>query len=64
VRGGYSYARPGTAPRRHALIAADTGNVAFAGEALSRRWQATAHGASQSGRDVAARIADGVLAGA
>lgn len=64
VRGGYSYARPGTAPTRHALIAADTGNVAFAGEALSRQWQATAHGAYQSGRDVAARMAERVLAAA
>jgi monoamine oxidase len=64
VRGGYSYARPGTAQKRHALIAADTGNVAFAGEAQSRRWQATAHGAYRSGRDVAARMAEQVLAGA
>lgn len=61
VRGGYSYARPGAADRRQELIAADTGNVAFAGEALSRQWQATAHGAYQSGRDVAARLAAHVL---
>ena len=58
VRGAYSYARPGAALRRHQMIAADTGNVAFAGEAFSRNWQATAHGAYQSGRDVAGRIAD------
>ncbi len=58
VRGGYSYARPGTARRRHEFIAADTGNVAVAGEALSRQWQATAHGAYQSGRDVAARMVE------
>ena len=37
---------------------ADTGNVAFAGEAFSRQWQATAHGAYQSGRDAAARVAE------
>ena len=58
VRGAYSFARPGCAHRRHEMIAADTGNVAFAGEAFSRKWQATAHGAYQSGRDVAARMVD------
>lgn len=57
VRGSYSHAKPGTAPGRHKMIAADTGRVAFAGEAFSLRWQATAHGAYQSGRDVAARLA-------
>ena len=31
--------------------------VAFAGEAFSAQWQATAHGAYASGRDVAARLA-------
>lgn len=60
VRGAYSYAKPGCAHRRHAMIEADTGNVAFAGEAFSRKWQATAHGAYQSGRDVAGRMADGL----
>ena len=58
VRGGYSYAKPGSAQRRHAMIAADSGNVAFAGEAFSTRWQATAHGAYQSGRDRAAALVD------
>ena len=58
VRGAYSYARPGSAHRRHEMIEADTGNVVFAGEAFSRKWQATAHGAYQSGRDVAARMVD------
>jgi monoamine oxidase len=57
VRGAYSYCRPGHAATRERLIDADTGRVAFAGEAFSRRWQATAHGAYQSGRDVAARLA-------
>jgi len=60
VLGAYSYARAGTACRRHEMIAADTGNVAFAGEAFSRQWQATAHGAYLSGRDVAARVAEGL----
>ncbi|UXX82426.1 flavin monoamine oxidase family protein [Roseovarius pelagicus] len=57
VQGSYSHARPGYAQLRRDLIAADTGNVAFAGEAFSTRWQATAHGAWLSGQDVAARIA-------
>jgi monoamine oxidase len=56
VRGAYSYARPGCAARRHQMIAAETGRVAFAGEAFSRQWQATAHGAFQSGQDVAGRV--------
>lgn len=58
VRGGYSFARPGHAHQRHAMIEADTGNVAFAGEAFSKQWEATAHGAWASGRDVAGRLAD------
>ncbi|MEM8789992.1 MAG: NAD(P)/FAD-dependent oxidoreductase [Pseudomonadota bacterium] len=56
VLGAYSYAVPGAGQRRHEMIAADTGRIAFAGEAFSKPWQATAHGAYQSGRDVAARI--------
>ncbi|MCR9126154.1 MAG: FAD-dependent oxidoreductase [Rhodobacteraceae bacterium] len=60
VRGSYSHARPGKTASRHRMIAADTGNLAFAGEAFSMHWQATAHGAYQSGRDVAARIAEGL----
>ncbi|MEM9097394.1 MAG: NAD(P)/FAD-dependent oxidoreductase [Pseudomonadota bacterium] len=57
VRGGYSYALPGKGEQRHQMIAADTGRIAFAGEAFSLPWQATAHGAYTSGRDVAARLA-------
>lgn len=64
VRGGYSYAKPGCAHLRHEMIAADTGNLAFAGEAFSKQWQATAHGAWVSGRDVVGRIVDNLkLAG-
>ncbi|MCB2135921.1 MAG: FAD-dependent oxidoreductase [Rhodobacteraceae bacterium] len=55
-RGGYSYSRPGAADRRLAMIGAETGPIAFAGEAFSPRSQATAHGAWQSGQDVAARV--------
>ncbi len=57
VRGAYSYARPGEAAARHAMIAADTGEIGFAGEAFSAQWYATAHGAYQSGRDAARRLA-------
>ncbi|WP_113911416.1 flavin monoamine oxidase family protein [Roseovarius dicentrarchi] len=56
ILGSYSQARPGAAQLRRDLIAADTGCVAFAGEAFSLHWQSTAHGAYQSGRDVAARM--------
>jgi len=55
-QGGYSYCRVGGADARARMIAMDTGLVAFAGEAFSPSWQATAHGAYQSGRDVAARL--------
>lgn len=58
VRGGYSYTRPGQAARRHAMIAAETGDIVFAGEAFSPDWYATAHGAYQSGRMAAARLAE------
>jgi monoamine oxidase len=61
VRGGYSYAAAGRAESRGRMMEADTGRIAFAGEAFSRHWQATAHGAYQSGRDVAARLASGAL---
>ncbi len=60
VLGSYSHARPGSAQFRRDMITRDTGSVAFAGEAFSLNWQATAHGAYQSGRDVAARMADHV----
>ncbi|WP_138936145.1 flavin monoamine oxidase family protein [Roseovarius arcticus] len=56
VLGSYSHALPGSAQFRRDMITRDTGNVAFAGEAFSPNWQATAHGAYASGRDVAARM--------
>ncbi|MEO1159912.1 MAG: NAD(P)/FAD-dependent oxidoreductase, partial [Pseudomonadota bacterium] len=61
VRGGYSFAKPGCAHLRHQMIETDTGNLAFAGEAFSRQWQATAHGAWASGRDVAGRLVDNLM---
>ncbi|HEY9039593.1 MAG TPA: FAD-dependent oxidoreductase [Roseovarius sp.] len=57
VLGSYSHARPGSAQFRRDMIARETGRVAFAGEAFSLNWQATAHGAYASGRAVAARMA-------
>jgi len=57
VLGSYSHAMPGAAQFRRDMIAADTGCVAFAGEAFSPNWQATAHGAYASGRSVAVRMA-------
>lgn len=56
VRGAYSYTKPGLWQARDAMIAADTADIHFAGEAFSRDWYATAHGAWQSGQDVAARV--------
>ncbi|MEX1236041.1 MAG: NAD(P)/FAD-dependent oxidoreductase [Roseovarius sp.] len=57
VLGSYSHAVPGAAQLRRDMIAQDTGRVAFAGEAFSPEWQATAHGAYASGRSVAERMA-------
>ncbi|MBZ8118462.1 FAD-dependent oxidoreductase [Roseovarius sp. LXJ103] len=57
ILGSYSHAQPGSAQLRRDIIARDTGRVGFAGEAFSLKWQATAHGAYQSGRDVVARMA-------
>ncbi|MEZ5777716.1 MAG: FAD-dependent oxidoreductase [Paracoccaceae bacterium] len=62
VLGGYSYVTPGAYQRRRQMIAADTGAIAFAGEAFSPAWQATAHGAYQTGRDAAARLASRLVA--
>ena len=39
------------------MIALDTGLIAFAGEAFSLPWFGTAHGAYQSGKDVAYNLA-------
>ena len=57
IQGGYSYARPGAGSNRRNMIALDTGVIAFAGEAFSLPWYGTAHGAYQSGTDVASRLA-------
>ena len=57
IQGGYSYAKPGAGKNRQDMIALDTGLIAFAGEAFSLPWFGTAHGAYQSGRDVASKLA-------
>ena len=57
IQGGYSYARPGAGNNRRDMIALDTGLIAFAGEAFSLPWFGTAHGAYQSGIDVAYNLA-------
>lgn len=57
IRGAYSYCRVGQDDARRRLIGHYTGNIAFAGEAFSPDWHTTAHGAYQSGRDAAARLA-------
>lgn len=57
VRGAYSYVRAGCWPRRTQMIAAETGDIRFAGEAFSAQWHSTAHGAYLSGRAVAESLA-------
>ena len=57
IQGGYSCARPGAGNNRRNMIDLDTGVITFAGEAFSLPWYGTAHGAYQSGKDVASRLA-------
>jgi monoamine oxidase len=38
------------------MIELDTGEIVFAGEAFSLPWYGTAHGAYQSGHDVASQL--------
>jgi monoamine oxidase len=61
IGGGYSAARPGEADRRGDLAAALGKRVLFAGEATSREFYSTAHGAYISGV-AAARQAIALLA--
>jgi monoamine oxidase len=49
IGGGYSAARPGEAHRRADLVAPLGRRVLFAGEATSREFYSTAHGAYLSG---------------
>ncbi len=63
TQGAYSYTKPGLAHLRYDMAAADTGAIAFAGEAFCPRWYATAHGAYQSGRDAVEKLAKAGLVG-
>jgi hypothetical protein len=49
-RGGYSFARPSHAEDRRALSESLAGRLFFAGEACSRRWHSTVHGAWVTGQ--------------
>lgn len=57
IRGAYSHLRPGLPDRRREIIAAETGDIHFAGEAFSLPYHSTVHGAYLTGRAVAARAA-------
>ena len=56
IRGGYSYAKTGAAENRRKMIEIETDRIEFAGEAFSLPWHGTAHGAYQSGQDVAEKL--------
>ena len=56
IMGGYSYTRAGAGQNRRKMIEVDTGEIVFAGEAFSLPWYGTAHGAYQSGQDVASQL--------
>lgn len=62
TRGAYSVAEPGQADRRAALARPLDDRVYFAGEATSRTFFSTVHGAYRSGCETAAAVAD-ALAG-
>lgn len=63
VQGAYSYARVGGGRARKAMIAANQGEVRFAGEAFSPQWHSTVHGAWDTGRAAAQEIAAILQAG-
>jgi monoamine oxidase len=54
ARGSYSYARPGHADDRAVLAAPVNNQLFFAGEACSKAWFSTAHGAYVTGLAAAA----------
>lgn len=58
IRGAYSAARPGKADQRGKLAEPVDDRLFFAGEAVSKEFFATAHGAYLSGIDVAGRLLD------
>ncbi len=56
ARGSYSAARPGMADQREVLAQPVAPNLIFAGEACSREYYGTLHGAWRSGREAASRL--------
>ncbi len=56
IQGAYSYAKTGAAVNRRKMLQIDTDRIVFAGEAFSLPWYGTAHGAYQSGQDVAGKL--------
>ena len=56
IQGGYSYAKIGAAENRRKMTQIETDRIVFAGEAFSLQWYGTAHGAYQSGQDVAEKL--------
>jgi monoamine oxidase len=56
IMGGYSYTRAGAGQNRRKMIELETGEIVFAGEAFCLPWYGTAHGAYQSGQDVASQL--------
>jgi monoamine oxidase len=56
AQGSYSAARPGQADQRQVLAEPVAHSLVFAGEACSREYYGTLHGAWHSGRDAAARL--------
>jgi monoamine oxidase len=56
AQGSYSAARPGQADQRQVLAQPVAPNLVFAGEACSREYYGTLHGAWQSGREAASRL--------
>ncbi|WP_430450211.1 flavin monoamine oxidase family protein [Rhodophyticola sp.] len=57
ILGSYSNARPRAARQRRRAISMETDNIVFAGEAFSPYWTGAAHGAYESGREQARRLA-------
>jgi monoamine oxidase len=58
IRGAYSCARPGAADQRPLLACPIDNRLFFAGEATSRNYYASVHGACSSGREAARSATD------
>ena len=62
ARGSYSYARPGHADDRAALVEPVDGRIFFAGEATSPKFFSTVHGAYETGLRAAEQALDSLKA--